>query len=561
MSLGYLVVMLGGLALFLFGMKMMGDGLELCAGSKLRTLIGKLTKNKFLGALVGFVVTAVIQSSSATTVMVVGFVNAGIMTLGQAVGVIMGANIGTTVTGLMMSIKISEIAPIAMFVGIVFIMFMKKTFHKNLGQIIAGFGILFFGMSTMSDAMAPLKESEFFINIISSFSNPVVGVIVGVIFTAIIQSSSASTGVLISLATAGVITLPNAIFFIYGQNIGTCITAIISSIGASKAAKRTAVVHLTFNVIGSMLFIAATLLLPLTNWIQTLVPNSVELQISTIHILFNIISTAILLPLSNILIKIAKKVVPGEDEEENAVRLKYLDQRILGMPAMAVTQVIKEVERMSNLAKDSYTYSMKAVMEKDKNMSSKIAENEQVIDFLNYNITQYLIKINALDIDDYDRLTLGALHHVVTDLERIGDHCENICELAEQIINETAPLSSIAQEELRQINELVFKIIEKSIYMFMTNSYDVKLVNEINSTEDQIDDMTQMLKENHIERLNKGECTAASGAVFMDLLTNLERIADHCTNVAFCVYERTHSVNKISDVLGENTVGIDLSTD
>lgn len=548
MSLKELLLMFGGLALFLYGMKIMGEGLELCAGSKLRTLISKLTKNKYLGALVGFIVTAVIQSSSATTVMVIGFVNAGIMTLGQAVGVIMGANIGTTVTGLMMSIKISEIVPIAIFVGVLFIMFMKKNFYKNLGQIIAGFGMLFFGMSTMSDAMVPLRESEFFLNIISSFSNPAIGVLVGIGFTALIQSSSASTGVLISLASAGAISLPNAIFFIYGQNIGTCITAMISSIGASRAAKRTAVVHLSFNVVGSVLFILLTLFLPLTDWIQMLVPNSVQLQISMIHILFNVVSTALLLPLSELLIKIARKVIPGEDEAETALRMKYLDQRILGMPAMAVTQVIKEVERMCDLARLSYTYSMKAVMEKDSTMSAKVTENEEVIDFLNYNITQYLIKINALDIDDNDRLTLGALHHVVTDLERIGDHCENLCELSEQIIDETAPLSEVAKKELEEINKSVFKIINDSINMFMTNSYDAKLVNEINETEDNIDDLTQLSKENHIERLNKGKCTAASGAVFMDLLTNLERIADHCTNVAFCVYERTHSVNKISEL-------------
>ncbi len=552
MHLKDLLLMLGGLALFLYGMKIMGEGLELCAGSKLRTLISKLTKNKFLGTLVGFVVTAVIQSSSATTVMVIGFVNAGIMTLGQAVGVIMGANIGTTVTGLMMSLKISEIAPIAIFIGVLFVMFFKKNFYKNLGQVIAGFGMLFFGMSTMSNAMSPLKESEFFLSIISTFSNPAIGILIGIGFTALIQSSSASTGVLISLASAGAISLPNAIFFVYGQNIGTCITAMISSIGASRAAKRTAVVHLTFNIFGSLLFIILTLILPLTSWIQAIAPNSVQLQISIIHILFNVVSTALLLPMSDLLIKIARRVVPGKDEEETALRMKYLDQRILGMPAMAVTQVIKEVERMCDLARWNYTYSMKAVMEKDKTMSAKVAENEEVIDFLNYNITQYLIKINALDIDDKDRLTLGALHHVVTDLERIGDHCENLCELAEQIIDETAPLSIVAQEELSQINKSVFAIINDSIDMFMTNSYNISLVKEINDLEDRIDDLTQLSKENHIERLNRGECTAASGAVFMDLLTNLERIADHCTNVAFCVYERTHSVNKISELEPNN---------
>ena len=529
--------MCGGLGLFLFGMKLMGDGLEMTAGAKLRTLIEKLTTNKYMGALVGLIVTAVIQSSSATTVMVVGFVNAGLMNLAEAVGVIMGANVGTTATGLIIAINLTQIAPIAVFLGVCLMSFSKKNNRKHFGQIIAGFGILFMGMDTMKNAMAPLAEAQLFKDMITSFSNPLVGVLVGLAFTAIIQSSSASLGVLQALGFAGAITLPSAVFVIYGQNIGTCVTALLSAIGTSKTAKRTAIVHLLFNVLGAAFFIVITLATPFTRWVEQMIPGNVVLQISVVHIIFNIITTAILLPLSNFLIKIAYYVVPGKDVEKEAVSLQYLDSRILSTPPIAVSQLFKEVERMGELAKKNFQYAMEAFLNNDESKIKLVYENEEILNFLNKSITEYLVKINGLDIEDNDRKSIGALFHVVNDLERVGDHSENICELAQIVIDGKANPSYLAVSEIKEMQSMVTGILEESIYMYSTRSTDKQLAQNINKTEDEIDERTRQLKDNHIERLNQGLCSAASGAVFMDLLTNLERIADHATNIAFSMSE------------------------
>ena len=543
---GTIVLLCGGLGLFLFGMKLMGDGLELTAGARLRNLIEKLTTNKYMGALVGLIVTAVIQSSSATTVMVVGFVNAGLMNLAQAVGVIMGANVGTTATGLIIAINLTSIAPIAVFLGVCLMSFSKKNNRKHVGQIIAGFGILFMGMDTMKESMAPLAEAQVFKDMITSFSNPLLGVLVGLAFTAIIQSSSASLGVLQALGFAGAITLPSAVFVIYGQNIGTCVTALLSAIGTSKTAKRTAIVHLLFNVIGAIFFIIITLITPFTTWIEQLIPGNVVLQISVVHIIFNIVATAILLPLSNLLIKIAYYVVPGKDVERQAVSLQYLDSRILNTPPIAVSQVFKEVERMGELAKKNFQYAMEVFLNNDESKIKLVEENEEILNFLNKSITEYLVKINGLDIEDNDRQAIGALFHVVNDLERVGDHSENICELAEIVIAGKANPSYLAVSEIKEMQSMVTGILEESIYMYATRSTDKQLARNINQTEDEIDARTRQLKDNHIERLNQGLCSAASGTVFMDLLTNLERIADHATNIAFSMSEtqKTHMLSQ-----------------
>ena len=432
MEIGSMLMQLaGGLGLFLFGMKLMGDGLEMAAGSKLRGMIERLTKNKYMGALVGLVVTAVIQSSSATTVMVVGFVNAGLMNLAQAVGVIMGANIGTTVTGVMIAINLTAIAPIAVLIGVVMISFIKRNSVKHIGQIIAGFGILFMGMKMMSTAMEPLSESEVFTSLMTSFSNPLLGVLVGLVFTAIIQSSSASVGVLQALGAAGAITLPSAIYVIYGQNIGTCVTALISSVGTSKTARRTAVVHLMFNVFGAILFIVISMLFPFAELVQRIAPGSVMAQISIVHVIFNIVCTAIMLPLSSLLVKVACKVIPGSDPVKSSNSLAYLDARILSTPPVAVAQLFKEVDRMGQLAKETLGMAMDALITQDNTKVDQIYENENTINFLNRGIAEYLVKINGLDLEDYDRQALGSMYHVISDMERIGDHSENLCELAQ----------------------------------------------------------------------------------------------------------------------------------
>ena len=534
MEIGSMLMQLaGGLGLFLFGMKLMGDGLEMAAGSKLRGMIERLTKNKYMGALVGLVVTAVIQSSSATTVMVVGFVNAGLMNLAQAVGVIMGANIGTTVTGVMIAINLTAIAPIAVLIGVVMISFIKRNSVKHIGQIIAGFGILFMGMKMMSTAMEPLSESEAFTSLMPSFSNPLLGVLVGLVFTAIIQSSSASVGVLQALGAAGAITLPSAIYVIYGQNIGTCVTALISSVGTSKTARRTAVVHLMFNVFGAILFIVISMLFPFAELVQRIAPGSVMAQISIVHVIFNIVCTAIMLPLSSLLVKVACKVIPGSDPVKSSNSLAYLDARILSTPPVAVAQLFKEVDRMGQLAKETLGMAMDALITQDNTKVDQIYENENTINFLNRGIAEYLVKINGLDLEDYDRQALGSMYHVISDMERIGDHSENLCELAQTLKKSKQKFSPWAVEQATEMRNRVEAMLEEALQMFASRETQPQMAADINRREEIIDDATQELKDLHIERLNQGKCSVVAGTVFMDMLTNLERIADHCTNIAY----------------------------
>lgn len=534
MEIGSMLMQLaGGLGLFLFGMKLMGDGLEMAAGSKLRGMIERLTKNKYMGALVGLVVTAVIQSSSATTVMVVGFVNAGLMNLAQAVGVIMGANIGTTVTGVMIAINLTAIAPLAVLIGVVMISFIKRNSVKHIGQIIAGFGILFMGMKMMSTAMEPLSESEVFTSLMTSFSNPLLGVLVGLVFTAIIQSSSASVGVLQALGAAGAITLPSAIYVIYGQNIGTCVTALISSVGTSKTARRTAVVHLMFNVFGAVLFIVISMLFPFAELVQRIVPGNVMAQISIVHVIFNIVCTAIMLPLSSLLVKVACKVIPGSDPVKSSNSLAYLDARILSTPPVAVAQLFKEVDRMGQLAKETLGMAMDALITQDNTKVDQIYENENTINFLNRGIAEYLVKINGLDLEDYDRQALGSMYHVISDMERIGDHSENLCELAQTLKKSKQKFSPWAVEQATEMRNRVEAMLEEALQMFASRETQPQMAADINRREEIIDDATQELKDLHIERLNQGKCSVVAGTVFMDMLTNLERIADHCTNIAY----------------------------
>ena len=533
MTIFDLLTLIGGLCLFLFGMQVMGDGLERRAGGSLKVLLGKLTGSKFKGFLTGLGVTSVIQSSSATTVMVVGFVNAGLMNLAQAVGVIMGANIGTTVTGVMIAINLTAIAPIAVLIGVVMISFIKRNSVKHIGQIIAGFGILFMGMKMMSTAMEPLSESEVFTSLMTSFSNPLLGVLVGLVFTAIIQSSSASVGVLQALGAAGAITLPSAIYVIYGQNIGTCVTALISSVGTSKTARRTAVVHLMFNVFGAILFIVISMLFPFAELVQRIAPGNVMAQISIVHVIFNIVCTAIMLPLSSLLVKVACKVIPGSDPVKSSNSLAYLDARILSTPPVAVAQLFKEVDRMGQLAKETLGMAMDALITQDNTKVDQIYENENTINFLNRGIAEYLVKINGLDLEDYDRQALGSMYHVISDMERIGDHSENLCELAQTLKKSKQKFSPWAVEQATEMRNRVEAMLEEALQMFASRETQPQMAADINRREEIIDDATQELKDLHIERLNQGKCSVVAGTVFMDMLTNLERIADHCTNIAY----------------------------
>lgn len=542
MQISEVMMLLGGLGLFLYGMKLMGDGLEMAAGSRLKKIVEKLTRNKYMGALVGLLVTMIIQSSSSTTVMVVGFVNAGLMTLAQATGVIMGANIGTTVTGLLIAIKLNDLAPIAIFIGVVMIMFIKKTTYKHVGQIIAGFGILFMGMTNMGDALAPLSESEMFKNMMSTFSNPLVGVLIGLVFTAIIQSSSASVGVLMALAGQGVVPIESAVFVIFGQNIGTCVTAVLSCIGTNRTAKRTATVHLLFNIIGATLFICISLFTPFVSWVKMAAPDNILMQISIVHITFNVVTTAILLPLSDYLVKLACLVIPGEDETKEAKSLKFLDSRILKAPPIAVAQVLKEVARMGDLARKNYLMSMEMLFSGDTQKMEELEDNEGVLNFLNTNITEYLVKINALELEDDDRQLVGSLFHVVNDFERIGDHSENIAEQAIQLQETKTTFSDQAIQELHLMQDKVISVLDDSCRLFQERRLDFDLAFTINTTEDSIDKMAKEYKENHVSRLNQNLCTAQGGAIYNDLITNLERIADHSTNIAFALWQKNETV-------------------
>ena len=413
------------------------------------------------------------------------------------------------------------------------ISFIKRNSVKHIGQIIAGFGILFMGMKMMSTAMEPLSESEVFTSLMTSFSNPLLGVLVGLVFTAIIQSSSASVGVLQALGAAGAITLPSAIYVIYGQNIGTCVTALISSVGTSKTARRTAVVHLMFNVFGAILFIVISMLFPFAELVQRIAPGNVMAQISIVHVIFNIVCTAIMLPLSSLLVKVACKVIPGSDPVKSSNSLAYLDARILSTPPVAVAQLFKEVDRMGQLAKETLGMAMDALITQDNTKVDQIYENENTINFLNRGIAEYLVKINGLDLEDYDRQALGSMYHVISDMERIGDHSENLCELAQTLKKSKQKFSPWAVEQATEMRNRVEAMLEEALQMFASRETQPQMAADINRREEIIDDATQELKDLHIERLNQGKCSVVAGTVFMDMLTNLERIADHCTNIAY----------------------------
>ena len=536
------IMALGGLGLFLIGMKNMGEGLELAAGSKLRTLLEKITSNKFIAMLVGVLVTGVIQSSSATDAMVVGFANAGLMNLSQAIGVLFGAKIGTTVTSLLLAIDIKAFVPIFIFLGAVIITFFKKNNYKYYGQIAAGFGMLFLGLSLMSQNLKWMGESEAFLSIADKLSFPLLGLIVGVVFTGIIQSSSASVGILMALATAGVITnLDQAVYVVFGFNVGACSAALLSSLGANRTAKQIAFSNLLISCIGAVIMTVVTIFLPFTGAIDYFLPAEkvgVAAQISAAHILFNIAITVILLPCSNLIIKLTNLIMPVKEDEEDEVTV-YLDSRILTTPPMAVQQTEKECARLASLARASFDLALEAVLNKNAKAIERLKDNESTVDKLTHGITKYIVKINGLDIIDYDRKVMGAMYNAIQDLERIGDRSENICESAQELIDGHAEFSDVAKEELKNVCDLVSDILDNSFYLFSNQSKDQELIEKVIQTEEMIDELTDRYRLNHIARLSRGECSAESGAVFLELLTNLERVGDHAVTVAFCIpYKR-----------------------
>ncbi len=536
MSIANILSMAGGLGLFLFGIRTMGDGLENAAGAKLKRMLEVLTGNRFLAVLVGFVVTAIIQSSTATTVMVVGFVNAGMMTLAQAVGVIMGANIGTTVTSLLIALNFSSVAAASVLVGVILMLASKKTLVKNLGSIFTGFGLLFLGIDLMSDSMAPLRESAGFMNFIVAVSDsplrPLFGILLGIVMTAVLQSSSASVGVLQTLAMQGLVPLKFSVFVLFGQNIGTCLTALFSTVGAKKNSKRAAVIHLLFNLLGTGMFILIALLTPYIEWIEKISSDPMA-QIAISHIVFNVVSTVVLFPFAKLLVKLSCLIVPGKDDSESEMHCRFIDDRLLNTPPFAVMQVGKEVARMAKLARDNFETSAYALINRSDKDLDKVMENEEVINYLNHHITSYLVKLNALDITDSDSDYIARVFHAINDIERVGDHATNLAEAAERNIGDGLTFSDAARDELNQLCGSVINLLDRSIEAFNNQSLGDGEAKELSDLEEHIDDLTLTCQDAHIFRLNRNECNTEAGMLYLNTITDFERVGDHAINIAF----------------------------
>lgn len=529
----------GGLGLFMYGMHIMADGLQKSAGTKMKKFLEVITSKKGLGVAVGALITAIIQSSSATTVMVVGFVNAGLLSLQQAVGVIMGANIGTTVTGWLVSsvewlgvLSPTNIAPIAVAVGVFMVMFIKKKSLSQIGEIIVGFGMLFMGISLMSDGVSPLRSSPIFRDLFLTLgSNPILGVLAGAAVTAIIQSSSASVGILQTLAVSGLVPWNAAVYIIMGQNIGTCVTAMLSGVGAKKNAKRAAYIHLLFNVTGSVIFsILAVIFFIINREIGKLLISPT--QISLVHTVFNIANTILLYPFSGILIKMSEFFVQAtkEDTKDKEGSLVYLDNRLLGTPNMAVQSANKEVIRMGEIVGENFRMSLDMLLQKDIDKFTKIEETETGVDKLEKSITDFLVKICNSPINEEENNIITAHFHTINDFERIGDHSMNIAEIAKYMLDENIEFSQIAYKELKDMIDACWNCYDTAYRAKEKN--DIELAKRVFYLEEQVDKEEERLRARHIQRLANNLCNTKAGVAFLDTLTNLERISDHSSNIA-----------------------------
>ncbi len=531
-----LISLLGGLSLFLYGMQMMSNGLEAAAGNKMKRILERLTANRILGVLVGAGITAVIQSSSATTVMVVGFVNSGMMTLQQAVWIIMGANIGTTITGQLIALDIGAIAPLFAFIGVAMIVFLNKEKLHHFGKIIAGLGILFIGMDMMSAAMMPLRESEAFISLMTQFSNPLLGILAGAIFTAIIQSSSASVGILQALASSGVIGLPQAVYVLFGQNIGTCITAVLAAIGTSRNAKRTTIIHLSFNIIGTIVFTIICMVTPFVSLMEGLTPN-VSAQIANTHTIFNITTTLLLLPFGTQLAKMATKILPDRAEEkEDTMHLEYIQPMIpietrgetkIGISAIAVNAIRNELTRMTKMAKENVALSFDAVREGNTGLLEEVRNREEYIDFLNKEISKYISRMLVKERNPKDSQYMSVLFKVCGNLERIGDHAMNICEYTNMIQEKQISFSAEVIKQIGQMKEVCNQALDM-VLGIEQNGGDIK---EIEQIEQKIDDMTEDFRKRQIDRMQTGACSDEGCVLYSEMLTDFERIGDHILNI------------------------------
>lgn len=534
MTLTHMMGLLGGLALFLYGMQMMSSGLEAAAGNKMKEILEKLTANRFLGVLVGAVITAVIQSSSATTVMVVGFVNSGMMTLQQAVWIIMGANIGTTITGQLIALDVGAIAPLIAFLGVAIVVFMKNEKLHHIGNILAGLGILFIGMDMMGSAMKPLGDSKEFVSLLTNFENPVLGILAGTLFTALIQSSSASVGILQALATSGVVNLHSAAFILFGMNIGTCITALLASVGTSRNAKRTTVIHVSFNVIGTVIFTALCLATPLILYVESWTPANASAQIANLHTLFNIVTTILLIPFGTWLTKLAQVLLRDKGDAKEAeghhlLNIKPINSERLGGSAISMEGTRKELMRMLGMARENVHSAFEVFASKDCMALPAIEEKEEYIDYLNKEISKYITTAMIHETTENGNKIFNAFYSLTSNIERIGDHAMNIAGYSNMIREKNITFSEMAQEEIGELQRVCDKLFT---LLFEKDEDMISWHAKIAGMEQRIDDITTQYRNNMFARIQQGTCSDEGSILFSEMLTDFERIGDHALNIS-----------------------------
>lgn len=530
--------LMGGLGLFLYGMKLMSDGLEKAAGAKMRSVLEFFTKTPLRGILVGTLFTAIIQSSSASTVMVVSFVNSGLMNLYQAAGVIMGANIGTTITSQLISFNLSAMAPAIVMAGVVMLMFCKKKKIQQIGGVLLGFGILFMGLTTMSSSMSVLKTSPEVVEIMGSLKSHILAVLVGFVVTTVLQSSSATVGIVLLLANQGLLDIRICFFIIMGCNIGSCVSALLASLSGKAIAKRAALIHLFFNIIGTAIIyiVLSVALEPITAFITTISSGNPGREVANAHSLIKIAEVVMLAPFSKYIVKLTGFFVRTEEKKEgDQLTLSFIGEKSVFSPTTAVFDATREMERMGKLAIANLQRSMEGLLTLDEEKIAEVYNVEKQIDFLNHEITNYLVKINQISLPSDDAKSIGGLFHVVNDIERIGDHAENIADAANSRIERNIEFSETAKKELSQMLDMVVKVTTYALDMFSHNNPEH--MQEILDLEDKVDQAERDFQEAHVQRLTRGECTASAGMMFSDICSGLERISDHATNIAFSLME------------------------
>ena len=530
--------LMGGLGLFLYGMRLMSDSLEKAAGAKMRSILEFFTKTPLRGILVGTLFTAIIQSSSAATVMVVSFVNSGLMDLYQAAGVIMGANIGTTITSQLIAFNLSELAPVIIMAGIIMLMFCKKTKVQRTGEVLLGFGLLFMGLNAMSTSMAVLKESPKVVEIMGSLDSHFLALLVGMVVTAVLQSSSATVGIILLLANQGLLDMRICFFIILGCNIGACVSALLAGLGGKRDAKRAALIHLLFNVIGTIIMyvVISVGLEPITGFIENISGHNPGREVANTHTLIKIVEVLMLAPFNRQLVKLTGFFVKREEKKEtDGYGLLYIGEKSVYSPTTAVFDAIREMERMGQMAITNLERAMNALITLEESDIKEVYEVEKQIDYLNREITSYLVKINETTLPADDAKSIGGLFHIVNDIERIGDHAENIADAAKTRLEHDIEFSPMARSELSGMLDLVIKVTTYALDMFSHNN--LEHMEEIQELEEQVDQTERQLQESHVQRLTRGECTASAGMIFSDIISGLERVSDHATNIAFSLLE------------------------